>query len=411
MNKIKRHKGIIIFATIIIFIIIVGQFTLNKSSTSTNTNQSTSATEKVVKLNLIQSISASGTVESANYISITTSVNGIVKKVYVKEGDKVTKNQKIMGVTLDSEGEKSLQSSYASYLRAKNSLADAKNNILGLQNSLIQKQTAFDTIKKTTSYSNEEERNQYKIAENDFNKAKTDFDLQNSQIKTLEISLNNAYLDYLTQSPTILAPSDGIVYNIVAVEGSKIENSVTSDRSIATVASIKVQGSPIISVNITEMDIAKIKVGQKVNVTLNSISNKTFEGEVLGIDKIGTVNSSIANYPVTIKLKQDNENILPNMSVSAQIILNEKSNVLSVPTSAITTNGDKSYVNILSSNGKISEIEVSTGFIGDTSTEITSGLNENQTVVLNSYATSGFTDTSTNSSTRRPGIFSIFGGR
>ena len=62
-------------------------------------------------------------------------------------------------------------------------------------------------------------RNQYKIAENDFNKAKTDFDLQNSQIKTLEISLNNAYLDYLTQSPTILAPSDGIVYNIVAVEG------------------------------------------------------------------------------------------------------------------------------------------------------------------------------------------------
>lgn len=403
MKFIAKHKVIIFLVGLLVVIALVGQKLLNKED-NTYTNTTTTDTAKIGTIT--ESISASGKVLTSNYMAVTTSVNGIVSKVYVKEGDIVKKDQKIMDVVLDSEGEKSRQNSYASYLRAKNSLDSAKNQLLSLENSMINAKEAFDNEKESNDYQSHDDRISYKIAENTYNNAKNGYDQQKQQIDQLTISLNSAWLDYLTQSPTILAPSDGVIANIVAVEGSKIENSVTSDRTVKTVASIKKEGTPIISVDVSELDINKVTVGQKVNVTLNSIANTIFTGTVAGIDKIGSISGGVTNYPVIVKLDKQYEDVLPNMSVDAEIIISSKDNVVYVPTSAIKTINDKKYVNVLTQNGT-SNTEVQIGLSDGTNTEIVSGVNQGDTVSISALPTSGFTSSSSNS---RSSGFMFFGG-
>ena len=206
--------------------------------------------------------------------------------------------------------------------------------------------------------------------------------------------MSSSYKDYQAQSPIITATSNGIIANIISVQGTKIENSV-SERSVQTVASIKIEGTPIASLNVTEIDISKIKVGQKVRLKLNSISDKTFSGIVVGIDKIGEVSSGVSNYPVIIKFDEENENILPNMGVEADIVIYEKSEVLLIPTSAVIKNGGKKIVTKIE-NGKDTKVEIEIGVSDNENTEVTSGLSEGDVVSVSSLPKSGFNSQETN---------------
>jgi HlyD family secretion protein len=174
------------------------------------------------------------------------------------------------------------------------------------------------------------------------------------------------------------------------------------------VASIKQEETPIASVDITEVDINSIKVGQKVLMTLSSIEGQTFEGKVTGIDKIGSSESGVSNYPVIIKFDTDSELVLPNMSVDAEIVIAQKENALYVPTSAIKTVNDKKTVNTVK-NGSSQSTEIQTGIVAGVNTEVISGLSEGDTILVDTLPTSGFTSTST-SQQRNSGIPGLGGG-
>src|SRR3989344_5715506 len=105
LTTVKQHKFLTITVLAIISVIYFGNKFINGVDSGISSQTPTTATVK--KGNITSSISSSGQVATANYISVTTSVNGIVKAVYVKEGDKVSAGQKLMEITLDSEGEKS----------------------------------------------------------------------------------------------------------------------------------------------------------------------------------------------------------------------------------------------------------------------------------------------------------------
>jgi RND family efflux transporter MFP subunit len=402
----KKYKLYIVIPVLVILALLSYTFIFKKSS---STSKQQSITSTVKKGSIISTISASGQVETANYLAVTTSVNGIVKKVFVKEGDKVVSGQTLIEVTLDSEGEISKANAYAAYLRAKNSLDSAKNSLYSAQSTLIEQEDAFDAIKETNSYQTHDERSEYTIAENSYLKAKGDYEVQKSSITQQEIALNSAWEEYKSQSPVITAPSDGTIANILAVEGVQISNTIsTTDRSTQTVASIKKEGTPIAQLNISEVDINSVKIGQKVSLKLNSISDKTFMGSIVGIDKIGALASGVSNYPVLVKFDADSDKVLPNMGVEAEILIEQKDNVLIVPTSAITTSRGKKTVN-KSANGKPEKVDVTTGLSDSANTEILSGLNEGDQIIINSLPTSGF-NTNTNTQFRGMGGFGSFGG-
>jgi len=401
----KKNKWVAIAILAIIVIIFTGQYFLNKSGSSTSSNQQTSVADVKVG-NIVSGISTSGAVQTSNYIAVTTSVNGIVNKVLVKEGDTVYKGQTLMTVTLDSEGITNQSNAYANYLRAKESL-DSANEALNTtyKSAIIQAQLAFNTAQDKMNDSKSKMMN-FEIADYNLQKAKQDYELQKSNITQLQIALSNALSQYQAQAPAILAPANGVVANIVTVEGTNISNTVsTTGRSTQTVASIKQPGTPIATLNVTELDINNVKSGQKVDVTLNSLPEQPFTGTVVGIDKIGTISGGVANYPVNVKFDTESDKVLPNMGLNATIVVAEHNHVLYVPTAAITTQNGKSTVRLVQGN-TYQVTDVSTGLSDGTNTEIVSGLKEGDQVLVNALPTSGFT-TQTNQN-RGGGGFRLF---
>ena len=121
-----------------------------------------------------------------------------------------------------------------------------------------------------------------------------------------------------------------------------------------------------------------------------------FIGEVAGIDKIGVQSSGVANYPVIVKFSTDSSKVLPNMSVTADIITATKENVLIVPNGAVISGKKSKSVNLATPQGS-KKIDIATGISDESNTEVLSGLTQGDIVLINSLPISGFTS-STNSS-------------
>jgi multidrug efflux pump subunit AcrA (membrane-fusion protein) len=148
-----------------------------------------------------------------------------------------------------------------------------------------------------------------------------------------------------------------------------------------------------------------VEVGQKVTVTFDSISGKTFTGRVATIDKVGTVTSNVTSYSANIKLDSGSDQILPNMAATADIVIETATDVLYVPSSSLTTQDGNIYARTLV-NGKESGVQVEVGISSDTDTVLMSGLTEGTTVITGTITKS----TSTTSSSTRSVFSGSFGG-
>ena len=158
----------------------------------------------------------------------------------------------------------------------------------------------------------------------------------------------------------------------------------------------------------SESDILNIQANQKVVVTIDAYSDMTFTGKVLSVNTSGTSTSSVTAYPVTILLDQTDVDIYPNMAIEADIITNSVANAIMVPTTAITTTGGTSTVQIMI-DGKPVVTTVEIGIANDSHTIITSGVSEGDTVVTSVIvadtstkddSSSLFTGTTTGTTTR-----------
>lgn len=166
---------------------------------------------------------------------------------------------------------------------------------------------------------------------------------------------------------------------------------------------------PTISINLTEIDVPKIKVGNRATITFDAFSDKTYTGEVISIDLIGGSSSGVTTYPAVILLDTKSEGILPNMAASAQIITDTRDEVIMVPVSAVTTVDDVSTVQVMD-NGKPKAIAVETGASSDDYTEIISGLREGDIVVTSTTQSAASTGTTRNSTSSPFGGFGSGGG-
>lgn len=387
LNNIKKfvlsHKRLsIIFVVILVGIFI---FIRSRNTSSAPTYQTATAT----KGTLISSITASGTIVATNNIDVTSTANGQISKIYVKEGDNVAKGEKLFEITLDATGQEREAQAYSSYVSAQNALSSANANYYTLQASEFSANQKFinDAVARglvTTDPTYIQENDAWLAAESNFNNA------QNS-ITSAGANLTSAAIIFQQASATIVAPAGGLIQNITVVPGMSITNSTTTSSSgsstnSTTVASIQTPGNPVATVNIAEVDVAKVKAGQKVTLTFDSIPNVTFTGKIAGINKLGTVSSGVTNYPATIEFDSSSDQILPSMSVSASIITDVKNDVITVPSTAVQSQGGQTVVRELQ-NGQLIYVPVTTGETSDTDTEIVTGVNEGDTVVTSVIST------------------------
>lgn len=349
-------------------------------------------TTQVQKGTIISSITASGNIISSNIENITTQTSGTVSKVYVSDGDQVYQGQKLAEIDLDVQGAQNHASAYSSYISAVNSLNSAKNSYRSTQTSLA---VVYDEIKghdDDETLAMKETRTRAEVAN----------DNAYDGIKAAEVRLSSAALAYKTSAPVITAPAAGVIKSVTVAEGMNIgaQETASGARANQRVATIATEGLPIATFNVSEIDVSVIKPGQKATVTLDAISDKTFTGKVVSVDRVGSTTSGVTNYPVIVRFDTTSDQILPNMAASANIIVATKSGVLMVPTSAVQTQEGQSVVKVFENQLERS-ISVEIGLSSDSEIEIVSGLSEGDLVI---------TSTTLPSTQTSQGGFSPFGG-
>lgn len=397
----------------LVLLIVLGWFISTRIKSNQSAVQYQTATAE--KGTLIVSISASGQVSNANSGSIGTQASGVVTKIHVKNGQLVKQGDIIAEIELDQTAKQNYSQALASYQSAKNNLENANTSYYTLQAELFTQNKKFTDLANNSTYTNPDGSPntnnrilpEFIISQDGWLAAEAKYKTQQNVVAQAQLSLNSAWLSYQQTSPVIYAPISGTVTGLSLQEGTVLtsQNTTTGTITSQKVASIKTNAPPTITINLTEIDVPNVKIGNKATITLDAFPGKSYTGQVISIDTVGSVSSGVTTYPTTIKFDTEVPDILSNMSAQANILTQVKNDVIHIPTSAIQTQNDESYVQIMKNN-QPERVTVQTGIASDTDTEIVSGLTEGDTVVTSTSNTG-----STSSSTQTTSPFSAgFGG-
>ncbi len=197
--------------------------------------------------------------------------------------------------------------------------------------------------------------------------------LSDAQLSLADASTELSDLESEYSFYTIVSPIDGVVTSINVSENDYV-------RSESTLAKIVNNYDIEFDIEVDELDILNLEVGQKANVTIDAIEKTNLEPIEGGVSEIaleGTTMNNVTSYPVTISL-QGNDDIRMGMNCSAEIVIKSAENVLIAPVEAIDNRKGKYYVTL--ENGEVKEVEV--GIYNEDYIEITSGLNEGEKIKL-----------------------------
>jgi len=196
----------------------------------------------------------------------------------------------------------------------------------------------------------------------------------------------------------IRAPFDGVIANLNVKKGE----SVSSNQAVATL----ITNQKIAEITLNEIDIPKIKVGQKANITFDAIEDLNLTGEVVEIDALGTVNQGVVTYGVKIAFDTQDERVKPGMTLTANIITKAKQNALLIPSLAVKQRGNMFYVQIVGGDNAKAVLStdnafgviipksslrvqpVQVGLSNDTMTEILKGLKQGDVVITQTITSS-----------------------
>ena len=234
------------------------------------------------------------------------------------------------------------------------------------------------------------------------------------QIDAAAISLSNAKLslrnaqDNLQRAQdslddyTITSPIDGTVIEKKYKAGDNVDPTTATTAGASTYMAVIYDMSRLtFDINVDELDVVKLKVGQKVRFTADALEGQSFTGLVEKVNINGTTVNGSTTYPVSVAVDGDGSalaqtGLYPGMNVSANIIVEEAGSVLCVPVDAVSRNntvlvaGDGALDekgNIVDPT-KLVEREVTVGRNNSDYIEILSGLTEGETVYIQNSASS-----------------------
>ncbi|MCX6737179.1 MAG: HlyD family efflux transporter periplasmic adaptor subunit [Candidatus Parcubacteria bacterium] len=257
-------------------------------------------------------------------------------------------------------------------------------------------------------------KNTLKTTQNSLNSANRTIEEKTQSLKngtssldmqSQQLSLEQAQRNY--NDCFVTAPFDGLVVDISA----KTSRSINSGETVATL----ITENKIATISLNEIDATKIAVGQVADLTFDAIDGLTLKGTVSKVDSLGTVDQGVVSYAVIITLDTSDEKVKSGMSVNTAITTENRPNVILVPNAAVKSGlGGRHYVEISDDqsvkNSKAKLITtiitpkrqtVEIGSSNDTVTEISSGLNVGDFVVIKTTATKAST---TNSQSATPTI-------
>ncbi|MEN6593400.1 MAG: HlyD family efflux transporter periplasmic adaptor subunit [Clostridiaceae bacterium] len=184
-------------------------------------------------------------------------------------------------------------------------------------------------------------------------------------------ALYQTLLAYQT-NPQLTAPSDGVVSDVLISDHTDAATAQESS-GLSDALTLHLGGAVKMSIDVDELDINSVSLGQAVAVTMDAFPNETFEATVTHISRIGSAAGSITTYPVEVTLAND-ARLFEGMNGSAVITTAKVENVLLVPIDATYEDAAGTYVYTRAADGTLTRVNITTGLSDGTSAEVTSGL-------------------------------------
>ena len=356
---------------------------------SSNSKQETTyLTESVTRGNVEKTVVASGSVESVNEVDVGAQASGKITKLYVKLGQEIKKGEMIADIdsttqinTLNTK--KAALVSYQAQLKAKRTAYDvALSSYNRLSKLYTQKATSLDSLN---------------TAKSTLDNAKAEMEAIEANIKQAEIEVNTAETN--VGYTKITAPMDGTVISVPVSEGQTVNANQTTP-TIVTIADLsKMKIKPEIS----EGDITKVKAGQEVSFTILSDNQTVYHSVIDSVDPANTTtsdssstSSSISSssssttsaiyYYANVLIDNPDRTLRIGMTTENNIKIANAKDVLLVSNMAIQKRDGKSFVNVLNDKNQPEPREVEIGVQNDFKTEIKSGLNEGEKVIVSQVA-------------------------
>ena len=357
---------------------------------SSNSKQETTyLTESVTRGNVEKTVVASGSVESVNEVDVGAQASGKITRLYVKLGQEIKKGEMIADIdsttqinTLNTK--KAALVSYQAQLKAKKTAYDvALSSYNRLSKLYTQKATSLDSVN---------------TAKSTLDNAKAEMEAIEANIKQAEIEVNTAETN--VGYTKITAPMDGTVVSVPVSEGQTVNANQTTP-TIVTIADLsKMKIKPEIS----EGDITKVKAGQEVSFTILSDSQTVYHSVIDSVDPANTTTSDSSStssstssnssssttsaiyYYANVLIDNPDRTLRIGMTTENNIKIANAKDVLLVSNMAIQKRDSKSFVNVLNDKNQPEQREVETGVQNDFQTEIKSGLNEGEKVIVSQVA-------------------------
>ena len=306
----------LIYGIALLAIFGIGYKMLNRSAGGT-----VYKTQKIENGDIMESITASGTINPLSTVSVGSQASGRIAEIYVDYNSVVKKGQLL--ALIDQENAK------ATVQQREAALEIAKAQVNVEENNIKYYKKALNRISKlnASKYSTEKD---LEAAERDYDNSVAQLALEQAQVKQAQASLNSAQTEL--SYTEIKAPVDGIVISKSVEVGQTVAASFETPEIFSVAEDLtKMQ----IEASVVEADIAKVKEGQKVRFTVDSYTDDYFYGTVTQVRNEATTTSNVVTYTVVIGIDNSDMKLKPGMTANVEIITAEEKGVMLVPNQAL----------------------------------------------------------------------------
>jgi HlyD family secretion protein len=308
----KRRRNI----KSLVYILISSLALILAGACNKSNNSYTFETAVVKKGSIINTITATGTVEADTTVLIGTQVSGVIKKIYVDFNSGVRKGQLL--AELDQTP------LITQVQQADASLEDAKSQVEFQKAAYERYQALLD--KKL-------------VAKADYDQVKYNYDNAKASLKTAQAGFDKAKVNL--SYATIYSPINGVILNRAVDQGQTVAASFSTP-NLFTIGSdlTKMQ----VQANVDEADIGQVKNGQPVTFTVDAYPAETFKGDVRQVRLQPVVTSNVVTYTVIVNAPNPDKKLMPGMTANITVLVQKIDSVLIVPGKALRFTPDASWL-------------------------------------------------------------------
>ncbi len=256
----------------------------------------------------------------------------------------------------------------------ENEIAEAEADLAVAQANLAEAKREYERVKDGPTQADIELLEaQLEDAQREWERVKDgappeDIEAAEARVAAAQATLDQALID---------APFAGMVTLVESKPGDKVEPGELAFR-------LDDLSRLLVDLEVSEVDVNRIDVGQQVSMTFDAVMAKEYHGEVVEVDLVGTEVQGVVNFTVTVELNDPDEDIRPGMTSAVNIVIMQVEEALLVPNQAVRVVEEERVVFVLKADNSIEKVPVTLGASSDTHSEVAGGdLEAGDAIIIN----------------------------